>query len=87
MQGRTAAPYIMHNFYKKSDFGVAGNVKFLQKQILYSWTQNSPIWTRELASAFKSRWYMERLLIYNQICDEKLPLVKIRKKQPKSEIS
>ena len=30
---------------------------------------------------------MERFLRYIQICDEKLPLVKIRKKQPKSEIS
>ena len=30
---------------------------------------------------------MERFLRYNQICDEKLPLVKIRKNKPKSEIS
>ena len=30
---------------------------------------------------------MERFLICNQICDEKLPLVKIRKNKPKSEIS
>ena len=30
---------------------------------------------------------MERFLIYNQICDEKLLLVKIRKDKPKSEIS
>ena len=30
---------------------------------------------------------MEWLLRYNQICDEKLPLVKIRKNNPKSEIS
>ena len=30
---------------------------------------------------------MERFVRYIQICDEKLPLVKIRKKQPKSEIS
>ena len=29
---------------------------------------------------------MERFLRYNQICDEKLPLVKIRKNKPKSEI-
>ena len=30
---------------------------------------------------------MERLLRYNQICDEKLPLMQIREKKPKSEIS
>ena len=30
---------------------------------------------------------MERFLRYNQICDEKLPLVKIRKNKPKSKIS
>ena len=30
---------------------------------------------------------MERFLRYNQICDEKLPLVKIRKNKPKNEIS
>ena len=30
---------------------------------------------------------MERFLRYNQICDEKLPLVKIRKNKTKSEIS
>ena len=30
---------------------------------------------------------MERFLRYNQICDEKLPLVKIRQNKPKSEIS
>ena len=30
---------------------------------------------------------MERFLIYDQICAEKLPLVKIRKNKPKSEIS
>ena len=30
---------------------------------------------------------MERFLRYNQICDEKLPLVKIRENKPKSEIS
>ena len=30
---------------------------------------------------------MERFLRYNQICDEKLPLVKILKNKPKSEIS
>ena len=30
---------------------------------------------------------MERFLRYFQICDEKLPLVKIRKNKPKSEIS
>ena len=30
---------------------------------------------------------MERFLRYNQICDEKLPLVEIRKNKPKSEIS
>ena len=30
---------------------------------------------------------MERFLRYNQICDEKLPLMKIRKNKPKSEIS
>ena len=30
---------------------------------------------------------MERFLRYNQICDEKLPHVKIRKNKPKSEIS
>ena len=30
---------------------------------------------------------MERFLRYDQICDEKLPLVKIRKNKPKSEIS
>ena len=30
---------------------------------------------------------MERFLRYHQICDEKLPLVKIRKNKPKSEIS
>ena len=30
---------------------------------------------------------MERFFRYNQICDEKLPLVKIRKNKPKSEIS
>ena len=30
---------------------------------------------------------MERFLRYNQICDEKLPLVKIRKNKPKMEIS
>ena len=29
---------------------------------------------------------MERLLRYNQICDEKMPLVEIRKNKPKSEI-
>ena len=29
---------------------------------------------------------MARFLRYNQICDEKLPLVKIRKNKPKSEI-
>ena len=28
MQGRTAAPYILHDFKKNSDFGVGGNVKF-----------------------------------------------------------
>ena len=28
MQGHTAAPYIMHDFFKNSDFGVGGNVKF-----------------------------------------------------------
>ena len=28
---------------------------------------------------------MERFLRYNQICDEKLPLVKIRKNKPKSD--
>ena len=38
-------------------------------------------------SAFKSSWYMDRFLRYNKICDEKLPLVKIRKNKPKSEIS
>ena len=30
---------------------------------------------------------MERILRYNLICDEKLPLVKIRKNTPKSKIS
>ena len=30
---------------------------------------------------------MERFLRYDQICVEKLPLVKIRKNKPKSEIS
>ena len=30
---------------------------------------------------------MERFLRYDQICAEKLPLVKIRKNKPKSEIS
>ena len=30
---------------------------------------------------------MERVLRYNKICDEKLPLVKIRKNKPKSDIS
>ena len=30
---------------------------------------------------------MERFLRYNQICDEKLPLVKIRKNKSKSQIS
>ena len=34
-------------------------------------------------SAFKSSWYMERLLIYRQICDEKLPLVEIKKNKQK----
>ena len=29
---------------------------------------------------------MERFVRYNQICDGKLPLVKIRKNKPKSEI-
>ena len=29
---------------------------------------------------------MEQFLRYKQICDEKLPLVKIRKNKPKSEI-
>ena len=29
---------------------------------------------------------MERFLRYNQICDEKLPLMKFRKNKPKSEI-
>ena len=43
MRGRTDAPYIMHDL-KNNDFGVGGNVKFfLQKRILYPWTQNSPI--------------------------------------------
>ena len=30
---------------------------------------------------------MERFLRYDQICDEKLPLVKIQKNKPKREIS
>ena len=30
---------------------------------------------------------MERCLRYNEICDEKLPLVKIRKNKPKNEIT
>ena len=36
-----------------------------------------------LLYAFKSSWCMERFLRYDQICVEKLPLTKIRKKQVK----
>ena len=46
-------PLILCMISKNSDFGVGGNVKFfLQKRILCSWTQNSPIWTRILPSNY-----------------------------------
>ena len=34
-------------------------------------------------SAFTPSWYMERILRYEQICVEKLPIVKIRNKSQK----
>ena len=47
-------PLILCMISKNSYFGVGGNVKFfLQKRILYSWTQNSPIWTRKLSSNYQ----------------------------------
>ena len=67
---------------KNSDFGVGGNVNFSTEAnfILMNTkftTMNQKI-ILEL-SAFKSSWYMERFLRYNQICVEKLPLMKIQK--------
>ena len=63
---------------------------FLQTRILYSWTQNSPIWTRKFSSSYLHLHQIDiwnGFLRYDQICVEKLPLVKIRKNKPKSEIS
>ena len=45
--------------------------------------QNIILWL----SALTPSWCVERFLRYDQICVEKLPLVKIRKNKPKSEIS
>ena len=49
---------------------------------LYSEQVNYP-----LTICNKSSWYMERSLRYNEICDEKLPLVKIRKNEPNIKIT
>ena len=46
-------PLILSKISQNSDLGVGGNVKvFLQKLILYSWTQNSPLWTRKLSANY-----------------------------------
>ena len=83
-------PLILCMISKKSDFGVGGNIKFFTEA---NFTLMNTKFTNLnqkiilLLSAFTPSWYMERFLKYDQICVEKLPLVKIRKNKPKSEIS
>ena len=79
-------PLILCMISKNSDFGVGGNVNFFYRSEFY--THEHKIHQSEpenypLTICIKSSWYMERFLKYNQICDEKLPLVKIRKNKPK----
>ena len=49
---RTAASYMMHDFWKIAIWGVGGDVSFLQKRILYSWPQKSLLWIRKLSSNY-----------------------------------
>ena len=49
MQGRTAASYIV---LKIAIWGYGKGEVFLQKRILYSWTQNSSLWITQLSSNF-----------------------------------
>ena len=88
LSSSTAAqmPLVLYMISKNSDFGVGGNIKFFTEAnfILINTkfsTMNQKIILQ--LSAFKSSSYMERCLRYDQICVEKLSLVKIRKNKPK----
>ena len=79
-------PLILCMISKISDFGVGGNVKFFTEANFILMNTKLTNLNQKITLqlfAFKSSRYMERFLRYNQICDEKLPLVNIGKNKPK----
>ena len=70
---------------KNSDFRVGGDVEFFYRSEFYTHEHKIHYCEPEnyLPSTFKPSLYMEQFLSLIQICEEKLPLVKIWKNKPK----
>ena len=83
-------PLILCMISKNSYFGVGRNEKFFTDAnfILYSWTQNSIIWTRKLSSNYLHLHQVDiwNVLIWSNLCRKVAPREN-PEKQVKSEIS
>ena len=91
MHGRAAAPYIMHDVYKKkAGLWGRGKCKVFYRRKFYNHenkNHHSELENCPLTICIQIKLIYGMVLRYNQICDEKLPLVKIRENKHKIEIS